>query len=286
MIVDAATVLVLREAAPQFEVFMVKRHGKSSFMPNAWVYPGGRLDEADTRDDAIARIADMTSADAARALGLRSEARAVGLFLAGIRETFEEAGIFLARRRGEHQWIDLVRSDHAPVFAEYRTKLQDYEISLSEVAHMEDLEFPLSELAFFAHWVTPTFEPKRFDTYFFLARAPRRQEPLHDDHEVTAGQWLTPGAALDAFRRGDAYLAPPTVRTLERLAAFESIESAFAASRATLPPTIIPHLDTTGPAPLLLLPGDPDYPSDDPEYARATPVTEQATRMELVLPRH
>lgn len=284
MIIDASTVIVLRDAVPSFEVFMVRRHGKSSFMANAWVYPGGRLDESDARPDVTQRIVGTTPAAAREHLGIESETRAAGLYLAGIRETFEEAGVFLAKRRGSDDWIDLVHEDHAPIFADYRKRLQGYDISLSELAEAEDLVFPLGELGFFAHWITPTFEPKRFDTFFFLARAPENQEPLHDERETTASGWIAPSVALEAFRRGEAYLAPPTIRTLERLSDFDSIDRAFAHARETMPPTIIPHLHTTEDTPLLLLPGDPEYPSDDPDYALATPVTDGPTRMRLSLP--
>jgi len=284
MIHDASTVIVLRDAVPSFEVFMVRRHGKSSFMANAWVYPGGRLDEADTRPSVTERIVGITPAEARERLAVQSETRAAGLYLAGIRESFEEAGILLARRRGSEDWIDLVHEDHAPAFQAYRTQLQEYETSLSDVAEAEDLVFPVGELAFFAHWITPTFEPKRFDTFFFLARAPERQEPLHDDRETTAGGWIHPAAALDAFRRSDAYLAPPTIRTLERLSDFDSIPSAFASARRAVPPTIIPHLLMTDDAPILLFPGDPEFPDDDPAYALATRVEDGPTRMKLVMP--
>ena len=284
-LIDAATVLVLREAVTRFEVFMVKRHGKSSFMPNAWVYPGGRLDPADTAPAVLDRLERLEPEQIRASLGVASATRAAGLYLAGIRETFEEAGIFLARRRGGAGWLDLVHEDHAPVFAAYRRELQEHRTPLSAVAEAEDLVFPADELAFFAHWITPTFEPRRFDTFFFVARAPRRQEPLHDDRETTASEWIAPQVALDRFESGDIYLAPPTIRTLARLADFPSIDAVFAATRAGLPPTIIPHLVQDGETPVLLLPGDPDFPADDPTYALATPVTQGATRMVLKLPR-
>ncbi len=283
MIIDASTILILRDATPTFEVFMVKRHSKSSFMANAWVYPGGRLDPDDTTDAALSRIVDITPQNAAERLGLDSPNRAAGLYLAGIRETFEEAGVLLARRSGSDAWLRLVDDETSVAFADYREQLQNYELSLSDLAAKEDLVFPCDELAFFSHWITPTFESKRFDTFFFLARAPVDQEPLHDAREVTAGEWVTPAAALDKFRAGDAYLAPPTIRTLERLAAFDSIDTAFASTVGNLPAVILPHLDTSGERPTLLLPGDPDYP-DLEEYALATPVTDGPTRMPLVLP--
>lgn len=275
MIFDAATVLVLRDSPDGPEVFMVKRHGKSSFMANAWVYPGGRLDEADTRPDVLSRIVGTPT------LGLDSATRSAGLYLAAIRETFEEAGVLLARRADEQRWINLV---DAPRFVDYRTALQDGSASLSVVAETEDLTFPIDELAYFSRWITPTFEPKRFDTFFFLARAPLQQEPLHDDRETTDSFWIRPGDVLHRFAAGELYLAPPTQRTLERLAVYDDVDDAFTGARGCTPGCIIPHLLQDPDGPILLLPGDPDYPADAPEYELACPV-DGPTRMPLVLPR-
>lgn len=273
MIHDAATVMVLRDGADGLEVFMVRRHGKSSFMANAWVYPGGRLDDADTDEDVLARIEGEPRLD------LDSKTRAAGLYLAAIRETFEEAGVLLARPRGSSEWVDLLSS---PRFETYRTMLQTGDESLLHVAEQEDLVFPIDELAYFAHWITPTFEPKRFDTFFFLARAPENQAPLHDQRETTDSFWIRPAEALQRFEAGELYLAPPTQRTLERLSVFDSTDAAFAAAEAMTVPCVIPHL-LPGATPVLLLPGDPEFPSDHPDYALATPV-EGETRMTLILP--
>ena len=274
-IIDAATVIVLRDSDDGPEVFMVRRHGKSSFMANAWVYPGGRVDDADAQPEALSHIIGTP-----QPLGLASDTRQAGFYLAAIRETFEEAGILLARRRDDQDWIDL---EEAPQFAEYRTQLQGYERSLTAIADDEDLVFPVEQLRYFAHWVTPTFEPKRFDTYFFLARAPQRQNALHDAKETTDSFWIQPHDVLRRFEAGELYLAPPTERTLGRLCGFESVDEIFAAADDFEPPCIIPHLLTTDDSPVLLLPGDPEYPTDDPAYADATPVHGQ-TRMRLVLP--
>ncbi len=274
MIFDASTVLVLRDADDGVEVFMVQRHGKSSFMANAWVYPGGRLDDADTRPDVLARIIGEVRLD------VDSPTRAAGLYLAAIRETFEEAGLLLARQGGEPDYVNL---NSSPRYAEYRGKLQRGEESLSVVAEREDLSFPLDELAYFAHWITPTFESKRFDTFFFLARAPQHQEPLHDERETTDSFWIRPAEAVARFEAGEFYLPPPTQRTLERLAAFDNVEAAFASTIGKTPPCIIPHWLDQETGPMLLLPGDPEYPGHLPEYAGATAV-DGPTRMKLVAP--
>ncbi len=282
MIRDASTVMVLRESDGTLEVFMVKRHFKMAFMANAYVYPGGKLDKEDMDAAALEHITGASIDELAENLRLHDDpGRAAGLYLAAIRETFEESGFFLARRHGDDAWVNLIGDDEER-FADYRAKLNAYEISLTEVARRESLVFPMDRLRFFAHWITPSFESRRFDTRFFVARAPRRQNPLHDDKESTDSVWISPAEAL---RRADEdlnafYLAPPTYRTLDQLSQFATIDDVFAFCEDRTPPRILPHLDTSGDTPVLLLPGDPDFP-DDPEYSVAEPVDDDVTRMEM-----
>lgn len=282
MIRDASTVMVLRESEETLEVFMVKRHFKMAFMANAYVYPGGKLDDEDMDAAALEHITGATVEDLADELRLQDDpGRAAGLYLAAIRETFEESGFFLARRKGDDAWVNLLGDDEAK-FADYRAKLNAYEMSLTEVARRESLVFPIERLRFFAHWITPSFESRRFDTRFFVARAPQRQNPLHDDKESTDSVWITPHEAL---RRADSdpgtfFLAPPTYRTLDQLRQFSTIDEVFAFCENRIPPRILPHLDTSGDTPVLLLPGDPDFPND-PEYSVAEPVDDDVTRMEM-----
>lgn len=280
---DAATVIVLREAERgRPEIFMVRRHGKASFMANAYVYPGGRLDPEDCDPQTFAHVEGLTPEAARERLEVDSPNRAVGLYLAAIRESFEEAGVLLARRRGEAERIDLTGEEAvARRFAGYRQGLASNEQSLSEVAEAESLVFPIDELAYFAHWITPTFEPKRFDTYFFLARMPQNQAPLHDAAETTDSLWITAAEALERSREGGFFLAPPTYRTLEQIAAHDSVDAAFEVCAERRPPAILPHF-VAGEQTLLLLPGDPEYPAELAEYAAASPVDDRVTRMTMV----
>lgn len=271
---DAATIIITRSPAADadhkdpFEVFMVKRSSRSSFMANAYVYPGGALDEADCDPKLHERLATdlrttlKTSEDPARALGL---------YMAGIRETFEEAGLLLASRRGEEKLIDLNADAQIMArFARHREDLRRGAISLLELALAEDLCFWPERLAYFSRWITPYFESKRFDARFFVAYAPRAQEASHDQEETTASRWISPTQAIEAYERGELYLAPPTYATLWELKAFESVQALFERFAQQTPPTILPHLVTSQDMMTLLLPNDPDYPHDDPLYASAT----------------
>lgn len=281
---DAATVMVLREHTEGFQTFMVRRHSGNEFLADRYVYPGGRLDEEDCTADAAEHVENMTPEDARERLDEEIDPyRALGLFLAGVRETFEEVGLLLARRVGEDNFIDLTsEASVAERFGEYREQLQRGDISLSEVAEREDLVFPMQWLGYFAHWITPHIESKRYDTRFFICLAPVNQAPLHDEVETTDGIWVSPQQALDRSRGDDFLLAPPTLRTLQRLQDFETAREALTYARSHIPPTILPHMEMKDDEVLLYLPGDPDFPSDDPRYCRAESVQTEITRLRMI----
>lgn len=246
---DAATVLLLREEqdAP-FSVFMVKRHAKSGFMAGAYVFPGGTLDE---EDHGWSRVTGRTAEAAATELGEADPARALALYVAAIRETFEEAGVLLATGA---DGVDL---------ASTRDRLNAGE-DFGALADELDLTLRLDALAAWSRWVTPTIERRRYDARFFLARAPRAQRAEHDRIEVTAGEWLSPVAALSRFEDGSIQLPPPTLRTIEQLSELTSVDGAFArAAEMGPPPPVQPHFVQIGDVPTLTLPGDPEHPLDE-----------------------
>jgi hypothetical protein len=156
--------------------------------------------------------------------------------------------------------------------------LQQGQLSLSALAEREDLVLRMDQIGYFAHWITPYFEHRRFDTRFFVAVAPAQQRPLHDALETTDGLWIRPQEAIDRYRAGALVLAPPTLRTLEQLAAFTDVDSLLAFAHTHRPPAILPHL-AEGDEIALLLPGDQAFPAGDPLYARATAVHDGCTRM-------
>lgn len=278
---DAATIIMLREAADGFEVFMVRRHSKSPFMANRYVYPGGKLDAADCTEVAARHVEGLTPVQARERLAEEVDpSTALGLFLAGIRETFEEAGVLLARRAGEEELIDLTSDEEvAETFRVYRRQLMESDISLSEMAERENLLFPLDWLGYFAHWITPYVEPRRFDARFFVAIAPDSQRPLHDKRETTDSVWIRPADAVQRNQAGEFMLAPPTLRTLQQLAEFDSARGAFDWALVHDPPTILPHMEQRHGQLWLFMPGDEEFPANDDKYAIAEPVDDEVTRM-------
>ena len=223
----ASTVIVLRddpEGGPP-DVFMVRRHQGTAFMGGAFVFPGGRVDASD-RDTPDDRWCDETALAAARFPDLPAD-EAIGYHVAAIRELFEEAGVLLARDGGGH-FVSLTGADAHSRFAKYRKELHAERCTLRDVVEQEGLRLALDALVPWAHWVTPAMETtRRFDTRFFLTRAPERQAPAHDETETTAGVWISAPAAIARSKADEIMLPPPTWTTLRELEPFASVEAAL-----------------------------------------------------------
>ena len=252
---DAATVILLRDGAAGLEVFLMRRDKAQKFMGDAYVYPGGRVDEADLDPRLASHATAAAPGDPAGLLrepGLSPE-RALGLIFAAVRETFEESGVLLA-----------AGPDGRPAgqngrFADYRRRVHDRETTLADMAEQEGLTFRLDQLVPFAHWITPEIESRRFDTRFFLARVPEGQAPDHDRVELSDSVWLTPAEALARQAAGRIILMPPTLKTLTELCAHDSAEAAFQAARGCTIRPIMPQAYVAGKRIALLLTHDPLY---------------------------
>jgi len=246
-------------------------------MGGAYVFPGGRLDEEDCDPQLSRYCRDLSASEAKERLqepGL-SEHRALGLFLAAIRETFEEAGVLLARDFTGHL-VSFREGKTAGRFASYRLQLHEKSLSLNELARRENILFAADLLTPYAHWITPEIERKRFSTRFFLAVHPRGQLPFHDTIEMTKSLWISPAEALEQHRAGKILLMPPTLKTVEELNEFESVERLFAAaaSRRLLP--ILPEAFRFEGGFGVKLPHDPEYSI---EAYRVPPRSEEPSRI-------
>ena len=256
----AATVIVLRDKKPEgFGVFLLKRHEKSSFMGGNYVYPGGRVDPNDGSVELSSLSKGVTLEGAQRHLGgIFSPEESFPHWIAAIRELFEEAGVLLAYdQRGN--LLQLRDRDEREKFLHYRELLQKGKINIGEMAQKENLLLALDQLHYYAHWITPEARPERFDTRFFLARYPSGQEASHDQKETTAGIWLTPQKALEENLKGDVILSPPTLKTLEDLSRFKSIDEVFNSQRKEDIRPILPILTKVTSGPLIIFPWDPEY---------------------------
>jgi 8-oxo-dGTP pyrophosphatase MutT (NUDIX family) len=257
----ASTVVLLRPRGSTFEIFMLRRHQQIAFMGGAYVFPGGRVDAGDApaggRDEAwlegvdvvAARLADLVRADA------------IAHGVAAVRELFEEAGVLLARR-ADGTRLTLAAGGERARFERYRREVHDGRLALRDLAARERLTITLDALVPFAHWVTPAFEPRRFDARFFAARTPGAQHPVHDDRESTESRWVTPSEAIDLARRDEIVLPLPTWQTLRALETVSTVEGALDWARAQTLARVEPLFHEEGGTKMLLTPGDPLFPPE------------------------
>jgi 8-oxo-dGTP pyrophosphatase MutT (NUDIX family) len=261
---SAATVVLLRDQGQGLEVFLVRRHREIAFMGGAHVFPGGRVEERDC-DERYRLVTDGVDRAASRMPDV-DERLALGFHVAAVRETFEEAGLLLARD-GSGASVPL---GVEPDVAALRTQVDTGEIGLIDVLQRRQWRLALGSVEYFAHWVTPAIETRRFDTRFFLAAAPSTQRAAHDRRETTDGEWLQPADAIARCSRGEIALPPPTWTTLRWLEAFDRVGDAIAwAGQKTLP-RIEPGFIDDGESRLILLPGDRDMSAVDGFEARET----------------
>ncbi len=253
----AATVILLRDKEPHgFEVFLLKRHEKSSFMGGNFVYPGGCVDREDDSLEIRSFSKGITSVEAQRILGgARPPEESFGYWIAAIRELFEEAGVLLAYNQ-KGNLLQLRNRDEQERFLNYRGLLQKAEMGICEMARKENLSFALDQLRYYAHWITPEARPERFDTYFFLARYPSGQEASYDRKETTAEIWITPREALEENLRGGAILSPPTLKTLEDLSRFNTVDEVLRNAEIH---SVLPVLTKISSGPMIIFPWDPEY---------------------------
>lgn len=215
---DAATVVILRDGVAGPEVLLLKRHTDSKDLGGAFVFPGGKRDEADASPESLGRLEQALDELHAQ-LGEPeiTPVHAASLFVAALREAQEECG----------------------------------------------LELNSMHLRPWSRWVTPrmpSMMSKRFDTRFFLARAPAEQTAIHDDHETTESIWITPRNALIQYWDGQMMLAPPQIMSLSHLILYSNVQQALEAAAQRRPPIIQPEpFDQEGTR-VICYPGDPRHP--------------------------
>ena len=233
----ASTVLLLRDGDQGIEVFMVVRHRAIEFAGGALVFPGGRVEP----DDQALGGADPLD----------------GFRIAGIRETFEECGVLLARPAGHATLVDAARL--LGLEATHRARVARGETPLSAMLAAEALTPATDALVHFAHWITPASRPKRFDTQFFLAAAPPDQLAVHDGHESEDSVWITPAQAIEEANAGQRRLVFPTRKNLEKLGRHATVAEALASARQARVVTVTPELVQTGEGWRLTIPAEAGY---------------------------
>ncbi len=245
--VAAATVLICRDSPQGIEVFMVVRHHQIDFASGALVFPGGKTDKGDYDPRLRARC---TAAD-----GLDDEALAY--YVSSIREAFEECGVLLARPRGSAALIDGVR---LKALEPERGALVNGEIGFFDFLEREDLQLAIDELHPFAHWITPEMVPKRFDTRFYLAKAPSDHVAAHDGSESVDSVWITPNQALEGAQQGTYTVIFPTKLNIMKLGLSQTVDEAIARAGREPIVTVQPWIEQRAEGNFLTIPKAAGYP--------------------------
>jgi 8-oxo-dGTP pyrophosphatase MutT (NUDIX family) len=230
----AATVMLLRDADTDegIEVFMLRRTEAAAFAGGMYVFPGGKVDEADGPGDE-------------------------GYAIAAIRECYEEAGVLLATDEN-----GTMVTDGHPALA-HRHAVHDGSVDLRELCARHHLVPAIDDLVWISHWITPVGElRRRFDTRFFIAVAPPEQASVHDDNETVASVWVGPRDALRREERGELTMMPPTIKNLEFVASHRTAAAAMESARKlSRPAPIMPRIrrDADGRISGVSLPEDADF---------------------------
>lgn len=240
---DASTVMLLRDGASGIEVFLVKRHSASRVLGGAYVFPGGKLDAADS---ALHHRHLNLSAQALHTKLGEPETpadKASALFVAALRETFEEAGVLLSER---------------PPARDAASGAQDFHTLLDA----QGLRLDVQGLHPWVRWITPRMPSvtnRRFDTRFFMAAMPAQQTAAHDNVETTASAWLRPREALEQYWNQAIDMAPPQIMSLAHLARHASVASVLADLGTRTPATILPESHDQDGQRVICYPGDPRH---------------------------
>jgi 8-oxo-dGTP pyrophosphatase MutT (NUDIX family) len=221
----AATVMLLKDTAGTPVVHMLRRRASMAFAGGAYAYPGGGVDPRD--DDHQIGWAGPTRAWWASRLGV-GENDAQAIVCAAVRETYEEAGVLLAGPDPETVVGDTTGDD----WEADRAAVAARELSFAEFLERRGLVLRSDLLGAWARWITPEFESRRYDTWFFVAALPQGQRTRNASTEADRTVWIRPGDAADGYDKGELLMMPPTIATLRRLAEYDTAAAALAAAPA------------------------------------------------------
>jgi 8-oxo-dGTP pyrophosphatase MutT (NUDIX family) len=224
-IAEAATVILTRQRTDRFQVYLLKRSSKSGFMAGNYVFPGGTLEPEDRDINQFRSNSDLDLNEIATRFGgdLTAE-KALPFCVAAIRETLEEAGVFLAC--SGHKFEDKLEKACSLRLAANLSKGWFVELVAGTKWRLS-----LTALSRWSHWITPELMKRRFDTRFFLADMPSGQHCRPDSRETVQGLWVSPEEGLAGNMDGTIPLSPPTLVTLHELLKYKSLKDLQTESR-------------------------------------------------------
>ncbi|WP_238162761.1 NUDIX hydrolase [Kribbella capetownensis] len=219
----ASTVILLRDTAAGPEVYLLRRQQSMAFAAGMTVFPGGRVDPTDST------VADSWSGPppewfAAR-MGCSADA-AAAFVAAAVRETFEESGVLLAGPSSESVVDDTTGDD----WEADRVALESRELGFADFLHRRGLVLRADLLGAWAHWITPEFEPRRYDTRFFVAALPAGQITRDVTSESDQVAWMRPADAVAAVHAGGLLMLPPTYVCCRDLTPYDDVATILAAA--------------------------------------------------------
>ncbi len=212
---------------------MLRRVASMAFAPLMMVFPGGGVDPRDADPDLP--WAGPSPAEWGRTL-VADGGTARGLVVAAVREVFEECGVLLAGA-DERSVVGDVSGSH---WQAEREALLSRELSLAQVLIRRGLVLRSDLLRARARWITPEFEPKRYDTRFFAAMLPAGQIADDQTSEADHADWADPARLLQDYASGSVLMLPPTVVCVEQLAVARSAREFLAAEVPMAPVTPVP----------------------------------------------
>jgi len=248
----AATVVMLRDVPQGMEVFLLKRHGLSDVLGGAYVFPGGKLDRADAELDLAAHL-DQSPQSLHTSLNEPDidTLTAASLYVAALREAFEESGVLFAENVSAAQ-------------AAQASALAREGLAFDELLARLALRLQTRSVLPWSRWITPkmaSVSNRRFDTRFFVSAVPMDESARHDNHEATESVWLSPRTALSQYWEGQIELAPPQIMSLAHLARHASVASVLAEARSKRPALVQPEpFDDDDGTRVLCYPGDARHP--------------------------
>lgn len=248
----AATVLLLRDTAAGPEVHMLRRRTSMAFAGGAYAYPGGGVDP---RDEQPVRWAGPALEEWAERLGLDDPAQAQAVVCAAVRETFEEAGVLLAGETPDTVVGDTTGED----WERDRAALVARELSFADFLDRRGLALRSDLLGAWARWITPEFEQRRYDTWFFVAVLPAGQRTRDVSGEADRTVWTRPADAADGYDRGELTMMPPTIATLRSLQPCATAADALAAAGKQSMTPVLAHARVEGDQVVLTWPGHDEF---------------------------
>ncbi|MCF2539054.1 NUDIX hydrolase [Streptomyces sp. FB2] len=223
----AATVMLLKDhdaaTTPGPLVHMLRRRTSMAFAGGAYAYPGGGVDP---RDEHEIRWAGPARAWWSSRLGVE-EATAQAIVCAAVRETYEEAGVLLAGPTEDTVVGDTTGDD----WEADRAALVARDLSFAEFLDRRGLVLRSDLLGAWTRWITPEFEPRRYDTWFFVASLPEGQRTRNASTEADRTVWIHPSEAAAAYDKGELLMMPPTIATLRQLTPYATATEALAAAQ-------------------------------------------------------